>query len=548
MLLEVDNPLFEEARGEIGPFSELEKSPEHIHTYKLTPLSLWNAASAGWTPDQVLQSMERFSRYGIPESIVFNVKEVMSRFGVLKLYGTAEPDTLWLTTTHNRVYREIEAFKRLQKYLVPTLHEGEKGFTLNLMHRGTIKQELIHLGFPVQDMAPLKEGDPLDIPLAEALDDGTLLTIRDYQREAVDSVLGNRGPGTGYGTVVLPCGSGKTVVGLALMNKLATHTLILTTNVAAVHQWREELLEKTGLTADQIGEYTGDTKNIRPVTIGTYQVLVWRKDKTSEYNHFKIFREHNWGLIIYDEVHLLPAPVFRVTAELQAVRRLGLTATLVREDGAEADVFSLVGPKKYDVPWKQLEAKGWIAKAFCHEVRIDLPDDQKIPYAVANMKDKFRIASVNPLKELIVLQLIENHREDSILVIGQYLEQLDSIAKRLGAPIITGKTPNPQRELIYNDFRRGKIHVLVVSKVANFAINLPDASVAIQISGTFGSRQEEAQRLGRILRPKEKNSYFYSVISRFTNEEEYAVNRQKFLTEQGYKYTIDIYDPQEVAP
>jgi len=370
---------------------------------------------------------------------------------------------------------------------------------------------------------------------------GAPLNVREYQKSAADGVLGRGQPGTGFGTIVLPCGSGKTIVGLEILSRLATNTLVLTTNVAAVHQWIDELLDKTTLTADQIGEYTGDKKIIRPVTVATYQVLVWRDSKDGEYPHFRLFRERNWGLIIYDEVHLLPAPVFRVTAELQAVRRVGLTATLVREDGAEGDVFSLVGPKRYDVPWKELEAKGWIAEAICTEIRLELPEHLRIPYAVATKREKFRIASENPLKEDVVLQLVANHKEDSILVIGQYIEQLEKLARVLKAPIITGSTPNAQREVLYEDFRSGRVRVIVVSKVANFAINLPDASMAIQVSGTFGSRQEEAQRLGRILRPKKRNALFYTLVSRATSEEEFSAHRQKFLTEQGYKYSIEIF-------
>jgi DNA excision repair protein ERCC-3 len=331
------------------------------------------------------------------------------------------------------------------------------------------------------------------------------------------------------------------VVGIEVLSRLKTNTLVLTTNVAAVHQWIDELLDKTTLTEQDIGEYTGDRKVIRPVTVATYQVLVWRDDKDGDYPHFRLFRERNWGLIIYDEVHLLPAPVFRVTAELQAVRRVGLTATLVREDGAEGDVFSLVGPKRYDVPWKELETKGWIAQAFCTEIRLELPEHLRIPYAVAAKREKFRIASENPLKEDVVAQLVANHREDAILVIGQYIDQLERLAKVLKAPLITGSTPNAQREVLYEDFRSGKIRVIVVSKVANFAINLPDASMAIQVSGTFGSRQEEAQRLGRILRPKKRNALFYTLVSRATSEEEFSAHRQKFLTEQGYKYSIEVF-------
>jgi DNA excision repair protein ERCC-3 len=402
---------------------------------------------------------------------------------------------------------------------------------------------LIRAGWPVQDEAPLAVGESLDIVLRGESLAGLPFAPRDYQAEAARAVLGSGGPGTGYGVVALPCGSGKTVVGILIMSLLKTNTLILTPNVAAVHQWIEELLDKTGLGREQIAEYSGDSKSVAPVTIATYQIITWRPHRDSDFPHFRLFRERQWGLIIYDEVHLLPAPVFRVTAELQAVRRLGLTATLIREDGAEDAVFSLVGPKRYDVPWKDLEGKGWIAEAICTEIRLDLPEQLKIPYAVARSREKYRIASENPLKKDIVLQLIENHPDDQILVIGQYISQLNMLAKLIGAPLITGKTPNGERERIYGCFKRGEVRVIVVSRVANFAIDLPDASMAIQVSGSFGSRQEEAQRLGRILRPKgreskNRNAWFFTLVSRYTVEEDFAVNRQKFLAEQGYKYSI----------
>lgn len=541
ILLDVHNDSFEAARADINPFCELEKSPEHIHTYRISPLSLWNGASAGIGGDDVLATLEKYSRYPIPENVIFRIRDLISRFGKLKLEETEDNEILLLKIDDKMIHAEIAGNKKLEKYLTP--HGSD--FFLRLYDRGTIKLELIKLGYPVEDLASLKKGDPLDFSLCETTGDGSRFSVRDYQIEAAEAFVGNNRPGTGFGTIVLPCGSGKTIVGMTVMDLLKTNTLILTTNVAAVHQWIDELTDKSSLTADEIGEYTGDRKEIKGVTIGTYQILVWRKDKQSEYKHFQLFKERNWGLIIYDEVHLLPAPVFRVTAELQTVRRVGLTATLVREDGAEENVFSLVGPKRFEIPWKQLEAKGWIAEASCHEIRIDLSDKQKITYATAGSRQKFRIASENPIKMEIAAELIANHREDSILVIGQYIKQLQDISKVLNAPIITGKTPNNEREEIFEDFRQQKIKVLVVSKVANFAINLPDASVAIQISGTFGSRQEEAQRLGRILRPKEKNSYFYSIVSRYTIEEEYAANRQQFLTEQGYKYHIEMWDRKE---
>jgi DNA excision repair protein ERCC-3 len=530
----------DDARAAILPFSELEKSPEHIHTYHITPLSLWNAASVGYTPADVIQALNRFTRYPIPKGIIEGFEDIMSRYGKIRLTtcedwsGGEIPSELLLTASDKAVLAEIGAAKVLEKYLSRTT----LGYRLRLVDRGSVKRELIRLGWPVQDEAPFVQGEKLEMSLREVCVSGQPFGIRDYQKEAAAAVLGGGGPGTGYGVVVLPCGSGKTIVGMLIMSILKSNTLILTTNVAAVHQWMEELLDKTGLMPEQIAEYTGDSKSVAQVTVATYQIITWRPDKTSDFPHFKLFRERAWGLIIYDEVHLLPAPVFRVTAELQAVRRLGLTATLVREDREEDAVFSLVGPKRYDVPWKDLENKGWIAGAYCTEIRIDMPENLKIPYAVATPREKYRLASENPLKNDAVLQLIENHEEEQILVIGQYISQLENLARLLKAPIITGKTPNAERERIYGDFKKGKVRVIVVSKVANFAIDLPDASMAIQVSGSFGSRQEEAQRLGRILRPKNRNSWFYTLVSRYTVEENFAANRQQFLAEQGYKYSI----------
>ena len=539
ILLDVHAPRADEARNALIPFAELEKSPEHLHTYRITPLSLWNAASAGFTPDVVSDTLDGFSRFPVPPAVRTWVVGTMARFGSIRMIPSDDPDYLVLTTNIPLVYRELEASRQMKKYLVPS---GTDEFRLAVLDRGTVKQELLKLGWPVQDEAPLKDGDPLEISLRETTLSGSPLVIRDYQRTAAAALVGDKGPGTGFGTIVLPCGSGKTVVGMTVMEMLATSTLILTTNVAAVHQWAAELVDKTTLTREEIGEYTGDKKEIQSVTIATYQILTWRPDKESPFPHFSIFRERAWGLIIYDEVHLLPAPVFRVTAEIQTVRRCGLTATLVREDGCEGDVFSLVGPKRYDVPWKDLEEQGWIATARCMEIRVPLATEHEIDYAVAGQRQKYRIASENPAKYAVVLELIREHEGDSILVIGQYLKQLEKIASELGVPIITGKTPNVERDRIYGEFRSGAMKVIVVSKVANFAIDLPDASVAIQISGTFGSRQEEAQRLGRILRPKDKDSHFYTIVTARTVEEDFAANRQKFLAEQGYEYSITRWD------
>ena len=514
LLLDVHCEKAEEARSAIIPFAELEKSPEHIHTYRITPLSLWNAAGAGFKPDDITKTLKQYSRYQIPEGIVEGFAGVMARYGKIRMVQEGDDDGLRLIIEDKTVRAEIEAAKGIEKILKKT----SAGFSLALTDRGTVKRALIQPGWPVQD------------------------------EEAARSVLGNGGPGSGYGVVALPCGSGKTVVGMVIMSLLKTNTLILTANVAAVHQWIDELLDKTELSREQIAEYSGDTKSMAPVTIATYQIITWRPERGGDFPHFRLFRGRPWGLIIYDEVHLLPAPVFRVTAEFQAVRRLGLTATLIREDGTEDAVFSLVGPKRYDVPWKDLESKGWIAEAVCTEIRLDLPENLKIPYAVAAPREKYRIASENPLKESIVAQLIENHGGDQILVIGQYLSQLNALAKLLKAPLITGKTPNAERERIYNSFKHGEVRVIVVSRVANFAIDLPDASMAVQVSGSFGSRQEEAQRLGRILRPKEKKrgAWFFTLVSRYTVEEDFAANRQKFLAEQGYRYSIRYWDIKSV--
>ncbi len=566
LLLDVHAPRAEECRSALIPFAELERSPEHLHTYRLTPLSLWNAASAGFTSDNAVSVLNDFARYEVPQSVSAWIKETSERFGKLRLVpapsGHAENgekiEYLYLVCDSPFVHREISANPVAKKILIPceylppeenaaVLTENEKTFCfmLPLTERGTVKQSLLQIGWPVKDDVPLVDGAPLDIQLKEKTNANADFTVRDYQKLAADALVGDRGPGTGFGTIVLPCGAGKTIVGMEIMARLKTNTLIVTTNISAVHQWIGELLDKTNLTKEQIAEYTGENKEIKPVTVATYQVLTWRPDKVGPYPHFNLFRQNNWGLIIYDEVHMLPAPVFRVAAEIQAVRRVGLTATLVREDGCEGHVFSLVGPKRYDVPWKELERSKWIATAECVEVRLDFPEDLALEYAVAEKRAKHRIASENPVKEKIVQELIELFPEDKILVIGQYISQLNLLSEKLKAPIITGKTPNAERDQIYADFRSGKIHVLVVSKVANFAIDLPDASMAIQVSGTFGSRQEEAQRLGRILRPKERTSRFFTLITRNTVEEDFGSNRQKFLAEQGYSYRIIRYADKE---
>jgi len=538
ILLETDGPSFEDARDCLAGFAELVKSPEHIHTYRITPLSLWNAAAAGMSAKEILRGLHRFSKYELPQNIIAEIEDQVSRYGRLKLYKELD-GRLVLQSDEKLLITELLNQKSLQPHIQGS-PDGERIF-VDPAERGNVKCALIQLGFPVEDLAGYVEGAPLPLSLRAETLGGRPFGLRKYQRESVDAFYAGGANTGGSGVVVLPCGAGKTVVAIGTLAATQTHTLILTTNTVALRQWKAELIDKTTLTEDQVGEYSGDSKNILPVTIATYQMLTYRKSKDSPFIHFSLFDEGQWGLIVYDEVHLLPAPVFRATASLQARRRLGLTATLVREDAREHDVFSLIGPKKYDVPWKVLEKQGWIAQALCTEVRVPLPDDERYRYAIADKRGKFRVASCNPVKISICEKLIAQHKEDNILIIGQYLDQLQAIAKKFNAPIITGKTATPEREKLYKAFKTGEIKLLIVSKVANFAIDLPDANVAIQVSGTFGSRQEEAQRLGRILRPKSDSSLiarFYSLVSRDTSDQDFAVKRQLFLTEQGYRYEI----------
>ena len=529
MLLDVHSPSADKCRADIIAFSDLVKSPEHVHTYQISQLSLWNAISSGLTSGEILTRLRRWSRFEIDQRIEFFITDQAERYGDFIL---TELDDEYLLLT---VRRPVFAMQlKAEPSLTPLLEaEDKSSFKVKRMNRGVLKARMIKLGFPVDDRIPLKNGEPLTIRLRPTF------SPRNYQNDAVNALLGDGKNGTGYGTIVLPCGSGKTVAGILAMAALNTRTLILCPNVTAVHQWIRELLDKTYLTENEIGEYSGEKKDMKPVTVCTYQIVTWRPDTDSDYSRFSLFRDGGWGFIIYDEVHMLPAPVFRITAELQAIHRLGLTATLVREDGREDEVFSLVGPKRYDTPWSDLEAQGYIAKAYCHEVRLPLPEEKEIEYAIAKKREKYRIAALNPLKMDAARKIIAKHQGESILIIGQYLEQLDDFQKAFGYPIITGSTPSKKRDELYAEFREGKVKVLIVSKVANSAIDLPDASVAIQVSGTFGSRQEEAQRLGRILRPKERDSHFYTLITEYTEEEEFAQNRQKFLSEQGYNYSIE---------
>lgn len=556
ILLEVDNPLYTEARDALASFAELVKSPEHMHTYRISPLSLWNAAAAGLSVDEVKASLARFARYDVPANVMRDVEDYMGRYGRIKIEASESGDaslTIWcedpMMMTQLRHHKEIGE-------LVGTPLDDHR-CTVDRGMRGRLKQALIKLGFPAQDLAGYTKGSSLDVRLREDCASGKPFDLRDYQKGAADTFYASGGVYGGSGVIVLPCGAGKTVVGLASMAQVRAHTLIVVPNIVAARQWRREMLDKTNLTEEQIGEYSGETKEIKPVTIATYQILTHRKKKTQDYPHWDLLNNPNWGLIIYDEVHLLPAPIFRATAELQARRRLGLTATLVREDGLETDVFTLIGPKKYEVPWKILESQGWIASAYCTEVRVPLPEALRMPYAMADEREKFRIASENPEKEHITRMLMELHKDDRVLIIGQYLDQIEKFSKRFDIPLIQGKTTTKQREELYNKFRTGEITRLIVSKVGNFAIDLPDASVGIQISGTFGSRQEEAQRLGRVLRPKDdgRPAHFYSIVTSDSKDQDYAANRQLFLVEQGYRYTIvnaaeleqGKFDPEELV-
>lgn len=530
LLLEVDNSKFEDARQSLVGFTELVKSPEHIHTYRLTPLSIWNAVAAGISPDEMIQRLASYSQYPVPDTVSFYIRDQGRRFGPLEIRKSPDGDGFWLTSDDGQLLLQISKHKAIFPYLGPVLSPG---FKIRPEHRGLIKQALAKIGWPANDLAGYADGTPLDISLSNTTRHGTPFHMRDYQQHAIKAFSGS-----GNGVIVLPCGAGKTIVGLGAMADVGRDTLILTTSVAALHQWRDEILDKTTLNPDAIGEYSARVKNLRPVTLTTYQLLSHKKG--GGYPHFDTLNQHDWGLIIYDEVHLLPAPVFRLTASLQSRRRLGLTATLIREDGRADDVFSLIGPKRFDMPWKDLEQQGWIASAECKEIRVALSDAWREHYALAEDTERARIAAENPGKLGTVRELLAHHAQDHVLIIGQYLSQLKALHEDIGAPLLTGETPVAERERLYQAFRDGDIPVLIVSKVANFAIDLPDANVAIQISGTFGSRQEEAQRLGRILRPKSDGGQatFYSVVSEDTKEQDFAQKRQLFLCEQGYRYEI----------
>jgi len=545
LLLEVDNPRYAECRDRLAAFAELRKSPEHIHFYGITPLSLWNACSAGLSVDRVVETLVEFSKYPVPSNVLADVRDLMSRYGRLRL--TPRGDTLALEADEPELLQQLRSNPRIGPLLAEP--EGADRSLVLPAERGRLKQSLLKFGLPVEDLAGYTAGAPLAIDLREQATDGKPFGLRDYQWDAVDSFWAGGGPRGGSGVLVLPCGAGKTVIGLGVMAKASTHTLIMCTSLTAIRQWQRELCTRTTVDPAAIGEYTGDRKEIRPITLATYQVMTTHKKgrngQPDEFPHLDLFMRQDWGLIVYDEVHLLPAPVFRVTAEIQSRRRLGLTATLIREDGREEDVFSLIGPKKFDAPWKDLESQGWIAPAICTEIRVPMTQARRMEYASAEKRQQYRIAATDPTKLLAMQALLERHPNDRILVIGQYLDQLDEVASLLKAPLITGKTANREREKLYEAFRRGTSSLLVVSKVANFAIDLPEANVAIELSGTFGSRQEEAQRLGRILRPKADGgqAYFYAVVSHDTVDQQYSDHRQLFLTEQGYRYEIEDFTP-----
>ncbi len=539
ILLEVGGPAYEAARDAIAPFCELLKSPEHVHTYRVTSLSIWNAAAAGLGADAMMEALEAYSRFPVPGNVRRDITDLHGRYGRLRLEPReGEAASFALVADDETLLSEVQ-HSPLIRDLIGERINGE--LPVEAQYRGEVKRALIKLGWPVEDVGGYVDGGPLTVGLKEAAEEGREpFRLRDYQHDAV-SVFHRDGSALGgSGVIVLPCGAGKTIVGIGAMARIGRKTLILTTNHTAVAQWQNELLNKTTLTPDEIGQYTGLTKEVKPVTISTYQILTWRRRKTDPFIHFELFSRNDWGLVIYDEVHLLPAPVFRVTADLQATRRLGLTATLVREDGHEDDVFTLIGPKRYDVPWKVLERQGWIAEAICREVRVPMGPDLKKRYALAGPRQRFRLSAENPGKIPLLDTLIQTHHDDKILVIGQYLDQLDRVARHLDAPLITGRTPKDERLRLYGAFRDGDLRVLVVSKVGNFAVDLPSASVIIQISGTFGSRQEEAQRLGRVLRPKEDGriAVFYSLVSDESVEQDFGQHRQLFLTEQGYAYEI----------
>ncbi len=540
ILLEVNHPAHAVARDDISPFTELVKSPEHLHTYKISPLSLWNAASAGLNSDEVIEKLSLHSKFPVPETVLHEIKEYMDRYGKVRMIRS-QTHGLILETDDPLLMAEFRRSRELELFWNEDLSETQT--SIQAIMRGNLKMELTKLGFPVEDLAGYVTGDPLEIKVRnEKTLEGKPFHLREYQKEAASVFYASGGKKGGSGVIVLPCGAGKTIVGIATMQQVQAKTLVLSPNIISARQWIREIIDKTELTEDQVKEFSGEKKEIGDVTVATYQIITHKRKNQVDNPSFGLFETNKWGLIIYDEVHLLPAPVFRLCADVQATRRLGLTATLIREDGKEKEVFSLIGPKKYDLPWKNLEAQGWIATAICTEIRTPLDNKVRMGYSVATNRDKIKMAACNPAKNRLSRELIAKHnnQDDRVLIIGQYLDQLETLSKELNIPLITGKTPNKKREELYGTFRTGELKILMVSKVGNFAVDLPDANILIQISGTYGSRQEEAQRLGRILRPKSTGvkAHFYTLVTRDTREQEFAMNRQLFLTEQGYQYTI----------
>ncbi|QOS80121.1 DEAD/DEAH box helicase [Paenibacillus sp. JNUCC31] len=538
VLLEVGHPGFDQARAQLGMYAELVKTPAAFHTYRITALSLWNAAALGWSADQVIASLESVSRWNVPAALIQDIRRIVDQYGKLKLQSDTGQGKMRLVSEDERLLDELSGMKTISAFRMERVDPHE--LELDGEKRGLLKRELTRLGYPVLDYAGYRNGTSLPFGWQEDTSAHSgQFELRPYQQDAVNAFEGSEGMG-GSGLLVLPCGAGKTVIGLAVLERLQCECLILTSNTTSVRQWIEELQNKTTITSEQIGEYSGQKKQVRPVTVATYQILTHRKSKDADFTHIKLLSERQWGLIIYDEVHLLPAPVFRATADIQATRRLGLTATLVREDGCEQDVFSLIGPKLYDMPWKELEQQGWIADVQCQEIRVPFSTELRSNYLEAEVKHQFRIAAENPAKLAVIRKILERHRGLPSLVIGQYLNQLETIAREIDAPLISGTMSQQERVKWFAAFRRGEIKTIVVSKVANFAVDLPDAAVALEISGSFGSRQEEAQRLGRILRPKsgENKAYFYALVSEDSKEQEFALRRQMFLVEQGYEYKI----------
>jgi DNA excision repair protein ERCC-3 len=539
-----EHPRFAAARDALAAFAELEKSPDYLHTYRITPVSVWNAAALGMAADTIAATLEEYSCVPVPRRVIDEIRGWIGRYGLLKIERRERDGktAFELVSGTRDALDDVLGHEAIRKLCTVEPSPGPSGkrVWIDALQRGSIKQALIKIGYPVEDRGGYLEGDPLGIALRDTTRGGRSFKVRAYQRMAADAFHAGGSVAGGNGVIVLPCGAGKTVVALCVMNLVGAKTLVLTTNTVAVRQWREELLDKTSLGSGDVGEYTGEQKQVAPVTITTYQMLTWRRSKTEAFEHFELFNKQNWGLVVYDEVHLLPAPVFRATADLQARRRLGLTATLVREDGKEDEVFCLIGPKRFDVPWKVLEGQGFIATATCTEVRVPLDPAWKPIYQASSARAKFRVASENPAKTRVVEKILERHRGGRVLIIGQYIDQLHALQRHLEAPLITGKTPQPEREKLYAAFKSGAEPVLIVSKVGNFAVDLPEANVAIQISGTFGSRQEEAQRLGRILRPKSDGSAaaFYSIVTLGSRDQEFSEKRQLFLTEQGYSYEI----------